>query len=405
MGDRSAATYPSRRWVIPLSATVMVGFGVILYGFSVYATDQAAGADFSKTALSAAYGGAVFAGGLMALPVGRFADRHGVRTIVGVGAVLGCLGLVAFSISTQPWQVVAAWWLLIGPAQSMIYYEPAYVAIDRWSAVHDRAAVLATITVIGGLAGIIFIPLTAQLVDAVGWRWTVSSMGMLLLVVGSATAIFALPPSRSGADWRGARPSRRALISQLARDRRFVLYTVALMLVLLFTQGVIAHRVARFEETGFPLTTVAFWAAAASALSLPGRWIAPRLAVRFGATRVQATIALIVALSVLLMVDGATAWQMVGHFFLFGLAFGALFPLRSMVMGNWFSGPTFGTTMGTQWSAVVLVAATGPILVGVLRDQTGSYQVSFAVLATFYLVAAAVITASGRVAPRPENVE
>jgi len=181
----------------------MVGFGVILYGFSVYATDEAAGAEFSKTTLSIAYGGAVFAGGLMALPVGRFADRHGVRVIVGVGAVLGCLGLVAFSISTQPWQVVAAWWLLIGPAQAMVYYEPAYVAIDRWSSIDDRAATLATITVIGGLAGIIFIPLTARLVDAVGWRWAVSSMGMLLLVVGTATAIFALPPSgRSASDHR-----------------------------------------------------------------------------------------------------------------------------------------------------------------------------------------------------------
>lgn len=398
MGDRPTPRYPSRRWVVPLSATVMVGFGVILYGFSVYATDQAAGADFSKTALSVAYGGAVFAGGLMALPVGRFADRHGVRVIVGVGAVLGCLGLVAFSISTQPWQVVAAWWLLIGPAQAMVYYEPAYVAIDRWSQVGDRAATLATITVIGGLAGIIFIPVTAGLVDAVGWRWTVSSMGMLLLAVGAATAVFALPPSGRHGVGHGSQPGRKALLSQLMRDRRFVLYTVALMLVLLSTQGVIAHRVARFEETGFSLEAIAFWAAAASALSLPGRWIAPRLAARFGATRVQATIALIVAFSVALMVNGAPAWQMVGHFFLFGLAFGALFPLRSMVMGTWYSGPAFGATMGTQWSAVVLVAATGPVFVGVLRDQTGGYQASFMALAVFYLIAAVVIAASGRAA-------
>ncbi len=40
----------------------------------------------------------------------------------------------------------------------MIYYEPAYVAIDQWSAPCDRAWTLATITLIGGLAGIVFIP-------------------------------------------------------------------------------------------------------------------------------------------------------------------------------------------------------------------------------------------------------
>jgi MFS family permease len=125
--------------------------------------------------------------------------------------------------------------------------------------------------------------------------------------------------------------------------------------------------------------------------------MAPRLAERFGATRVQAIIALIVASSVLLMVDGTTSWQMIGHFFLFGLAFGALFPLRAMVMGAWYSGPTYGRVMGTQWTGVVLIAATGPVLVGVLRDTMGSYALSFGVLTVFFLMAAAVILASGRV--------
>lgn len=399
MGDLDETMYPGRRWVVPLSGTVMVGFGVILYGFSVYATDQAAGSEFSKTALSLAYGGSVFVGGLLALPVGRFADRHGVRSIVGMGSLLGCLGLVAFSISTEPWHVVAAWWLFLGPAQAMIYYEPAYVAIDQWSAPADRARTLATITLIGGVAGVLFIPVTAQLVSLYGWRPAVFLLGLLLLVVGGASALFALPI------WHSETPTTRGMSGSLdassgfVRDRRFVLYSVALMLVLLATQGVIVHRVARFEEVGYSLTTVALWAAVASAMSLPGRWIAPRLADRFGATRVQAIIALMVAFSVVLMVEDTPSWRMIGHFFLFGLAFGALLPLRAMVMGRWFSGPTYGRIMGTQWTAVVLVSAAGPLLVGVLRDTTGGYQVSFVLLAMFYLAAAVLIVASGRTEP------
>jgi MFS family permease len=399
MGDLDEAMYPSRRWVVPLSATVMVGFGVILYGFSVYATDQAAGAEFSKTVLSVAYGGSVFVGGLLAFPVGRFADKHGVRIIVGAGAVLGCLGLVAFSISSRPWHVLAAWWLFLGPAQAMIYYEPAYVAIDQWSSPRDRARTLATITLIGGLAGIMFIPLAAQLVSLVGWRPAVFLLGLLLLIVGGASSILALPQWRRGMFGTRDVSEQGDSISGFIRDRRFLLYSVALMLIFLATQGVIIHRVARFEEVGYSLTTVALWAAVASAMSLPGRWIAPRLADRLGATRVQAVVALIVAVSVVLMVDDTPSWRMIGHFFLFGLAFGALLPLRAMVMGDWFSGPAYGRIMGTQWTGVVLVSATGPVLVGVLRDTTGGYQASFALLAMFYVAAAAVIVASGRVKP------
>jgi MFS family permease len=394
LDDILETNHTRRTWVFPLAVTVMIGFGVILYGFSVYATDQAAGAEFSKTTLSIAYGGAVFVGGLLALPVGHFADKHGVRIVIGAGALLAGLGLVGFAVSNHAWQVVAAWWLLIGPAQAMIYYEPAYVAIDQWSSPDDRARTLATITLIGGLAGIVFIPLIAWLVSNMDWRSAVSLLGLLLLVVGGATALFALPR------WNH-RVSRATDSGEMSpavfRDRRFVLYTVALMLILLSTQGVIVHRVARFEEVGFSLATVAFWAAVASALSLPGRWVAPRLAERFGATRVQAVVALIVAVSVLLMVNSTSTFQMVGHFFLFGLAFGALLPLRAMVMGAWFSGPTYGRIMGAQWTVVVLTAAIGPVLVGVVRDSTGGYGVSFAVLAVFFLAASGVILASGHV--------
>jgi len=396
MDDFSDTSFPSRIWVGPLAITVMVGFGVILYGFSVYATDQAAGAEFSTTTLSLAYGGAVFVGGLLALPVGHFADKHGVRIVVAAGALLGGLGLVGFSISNHAWQVVAVWWLFIGPAQAMIYYEPAYVAIEQWSAPQDRARTLATITLIGGLAGVVFIPLVAWLVTQLDWRSAVSLLGLLLFLVGGSTALLALPR------WNhriSGSPKSGKLNPAVFRDRRFILYTVALMLILLSTQGVIAHRVARFEEIGFSLATVAFWAAVASALSLPGRWIAPRLAERFGATRVQTVIALIVAVSVLLMVNSTSTSQMIGHFFLFGLAFGALLPLRAMVMAGWFSGPTYGRIMGAQWTGVVLTAAAGPLLVGVVRDTTGGYGASFAVLSALFLIASGVILASGHMQP------
>ena len=388
-----------QRWMVPLAITVMVGFGVILYGFSIYVTDQAAGGDFSKTVLSLAYGGSVFVGGLLALPVGRYADRHGVRGIVGAGALLGSVGLFVFSISVQPWQVVSGWWLLIGPAQAMIYYEPAYVAINQWSRVEDRARILATVTVIGGLAGIVFIPLTERLVTFLGWRLAVLVLAVTLLTVGGTTAVFALP-GRDHSLWEYAEePDKHISFTGLLSDRRFFLYTVAMTITFLAVQGTIAHSVARFEEVGFSLATVALWAAIASAMSLPGRWVAPMLAARFGPTRVQASFTLIVALGVLLMVDGAQSWQMIGHYSLFGLAFGGLLPLRAMVMADWYSGPTYGRIMGVQWTSAVLIGATGPALVGALRDNTGDYQASILVLTMLLLAGMVAILASGQTQP------
>ena len=385
------------RWgsILPLSITVMAAFGILLYGFSVFLTNDAAGSEFSTTALSLAYGGAVLAGGLLAMPVGRYADRHGIRLIVGLGAVFGFLGLAAFSAAEESWQVVAAWWLLIGPAGAMTFYEPAFVAVDQWCTPQQRPRALAVLTVIGGLAGVVFIPGTERLVALVGWREATLILGLVLLVTGGATSLFAIPRGITARNLAGVSSSRHGSFRDLLRDRRFRLYTLAMMLSFFAAQGILSHRVARFGEAGFTVATVALWAAAASALSLPGRWLAPLVATRLRATTVQAAATAMVAVATLLMVSGRSSWQMIGHFVLFGLGFGALLPLRAMVMADWYSGSGYGRIMGTQWTVVGVAGAAGPVVVGVLRDQTSGYGLATAVLAVVYLTVIVLILLSG----------
>ncbi len=384
------------RWgsILPLAITVMAAFGIMFYGFSVYLTDEAAGSEFSTTALSLAYGGAVLAGGLLAMPIGRYADRHGVKPIIGLGSILGFLGLVGFGSADESWQVVAAWWLLIGPAGAMTFYEPAFVAIDQWCSPQQRPRALAALTVIGGLAGVLFIPGTERLVALVGWRQTTVILGLVLLVIGGSTSLFAIPRRSPGGERHPASHSRSGSFRNLVRDRRFRLYTLAMMLSFFAAQGVLSHRVARFGEAGFAVATVALWAAVASALSLPGRWLAPLVATRMRATTVQAATIAMVAVATLLMVDGRSSWQMIGHFVFFGLGFGALLPLRAMIMANWFSGSDYGRIMGTQWTVVGLAGATGPVMVGVLRDQADGYGLPMGVLAGVYLTVVVLILLS-----------
>ena len=54
---------------------------------------------------------------------------------------------------------------------------------------------------------------------------------------------------------------------------------------------------------------------------------------------------------------------------------------------------------------MVLVAAMGPVLVGVLRDATGTYLVSFAVLTMLFVLAAGLIYASGRAKSPSSRIE
>ena len=63
--------------------------GVLLFAFSVYLTKSAAGGDFSTVTLSSALAGSVVMRGLFAVPTGRYVDRHGMRSVILVGSLLG----------------------------------------------------------------------------------------------------------------------------------------------------------------------------------------------------------------------------------------------------------------------------------------------------------------------------
>ncbi len=379
--------------ILPLSLTVMVAFGIMLYGFSVFLTDGAAGGEFSTGLLSVAYAGGLVAGGALAYPVGRRADRSGVRGILGSGALLGAGGLILFSYATEPWQVLLAWWGLIGPAGAMTFYEPAFVAVDRWCVKPQRARALAVLTLIGGMAGVIFLPGIERLISLLGWRPSVRVLGLLLLLIGGATAVLFLRHEPVGQHETSV-PERFAL-RRILRDRRFVMFTAAMMLSSMSAQSVLSHRVARFEETGFVVAGVAVWAAVASALSLPGRSIAPFLAQRYRPTSVQASVMGLMAIAAFLTIDGSQDWQLAGHFIVFGLAFGAVLPVRAMVMAEWFSGAGYGRTMGAQWAVVSMVGASGPAVVGVLHDATGGYRIPMSVVTLLVAGAAVLAFASG----------
>ena len=93
------------RLIAALCFVVSVAYGALYYGFAVLITEPAAGGEFSRAVLSAAYGGAVLTGGAAAIPVGRLADRRGVRGLMALGGALVAGGLLLFSLAQASWQV------------------------------------------------------------------------------------------------------------------------------------------------------------------------------------------------------------------------------------------------------------------------------------------------------------
>ena len=93
-------------------------YGTTLYAFSVLLGEDAAAGEFGRALLSGALGLGVVISGVLAPIVGTLCDVLGSRWVFFTGAILGSMGLAAFSRVTEGWQVLAAWGLLIGPAMA-----------------------------------------------------------------------------------------------------------------------------------------------------------------------------------------------------------------------------------------------------------------------------------------------
>ena len=388
--ELSRARY--RAMVGGLALSVSVAYGTLFYGFSVLITEGAAGSEFSTTVLAAGFGGSILTSAVCAPAIGRIADRRGVRGIIVAGAVLGGVGLAAFAAAQQPWHVLVVWWAILGPATAMTFYEPAYVCIDQWCPDVQRATAIGVLTLFAGLSGPVSIATTTWLVEQMGWRDATAWLAAALVAVLVPVALVAVPRRPPAALGTVIPPVRR---HDVVRSRRFVLFTAGCVLVYGAFEAMILHQIARFEVAGFALSTVSRWAVIAGIISLPGRFLLPRLGGTRNAAALLAGVAVLLSLATALAIGPSTDAELAGYFLLSGVVVGAALPLRAVAMAKWCSGPSFGWIMGVQAAWIGLARAAGPVVTGVARQHDGD-GIAMAAMSVAFLAGAVLVLGSER---------
>ncbi len=385
------------RWalVVALALIVNASYGAIFYSFSVLPGEGAAAGDFSRTLLSAALGLGVIVSGLLAPLVGTICDLYGPRRVILAGAVLGAAGLALFSRAAEGWQVLAVWALLLGPAMAGTFYEPAYVAVDQWfGELQGRA--LGVLTLVAGLSVPIFLPLSQRLVEALGWRGATLWLGgiMLTVIVPLALLVVRDKPRPEVAKEGSGGAYRAGARSLGAADRRFWLVTAAFFLALAATFSMLFHQVAYLQDLGFSAGRVAAAAGIVGLVSLPARYLAPALGDRVSPPLLVSAVFGVLAVSGVALIGAGEWWRVALYIALFGTAFGAVLPMRAVVMSRYFGGPLYGRLMGLQQMILALSLAGGPALAGLLRDATGAYTSAWILASVLFAAAVPVMLAA-----------
>ncbi|HSR22488.1 MAG TPA: MFS transporter [Candidatus Eisenbacteria bacterium] len=393
-------------WVLvwALGVTTIVSYGTTHYLFSVLVVPVERELGWSRTLISGAFSLALLTSGVLGLPVGRLVDGRGARVPMAVGSLLGAAGLFAAALVRQPWQLYAVWSGLLAVSMALTLYPVTFTVITNWF-VRRRGSALALLTLLGGLASPIFIPLAGVLVERIGWRATLVVFGLVQLVVAlPAHALLVrrrpedmglLPDAETAPTVRpaaGGAPLREAVGAM-----PFWTLTAAFALGWLAHSVILAHQVAYLIGRGFDPVLAASLAGLLGVASLPGRYLLNRLSERLSPQMLLAGCYVGQAAGVVLLAwapSPALVWAYVA---VYGAAFGAIWPLRASTMADQFGRRAYGAITAASGIPVAVAGSVGPIAAGAIYDHVGSYGPALALTSGAFVLSAVTVALT----PRP----
>ncbi len=376
--------------VAALAITQTVGYGTLYYSFAIFLTPLAAELHTTTTAVTGTFTAAVLTAAMLAVPFGRWLDRHGGRVLMTAGSLLGALLLVAWSQVETLWQLYAVQ-IGLGVAGAASLYEAAFAVVIAGYAPRHRPNALLALTVVAGFASTIFLPLTGRLVEQYGWRTALLVLAAIqasLTVPLHAIALRSVPPAA-----REARsPHEPTRLRTVLADRGFWLLAIGFTANTAAIALVTVHLVAALLSWGHPLSFAATTAGLFGVLSVTGRLATTALRRRFRTTTVVATVFAVQAVAVgTLPFTGHTAVGAIVGVTGFGLGFGVATIAKPVLLADRYDTRRYATIAATLVVPVTIAKATAPLGAAALLARAGGYTSVFLATAGLCVVAAAAL--------------
>ncbi|MCC7275047.1 MAG: MFS transporter [Alphaproteobacteria bacterium] len=219
-GTGSGRRPVGRPWFIAgLGVGQIVSWGSLYYSFPLIAEAMGAELGYGKSQIYGATTLGLLIAAVAAYPIGSAIDRGRGRAVMALGSVAGGLLLLGWSRLDNLFAFYAMF-AGMGLVQAMTLYEPAFAVVARRFGRDARAGITA-LTLWGGFASTVFVPLIQFLLDRVGWRDTLLVLALVNLALNAGLYAWIIDPRadvaapavpRSAGD-KGGRPDvlRRAL--------------------------------------------------------------------------------------------------------------------------------------------------------------------------------------------------
>jgi MFS family permease len=225
-------------------------------------------------------------------------------------------------------------------------------------------------------------------VDAFGWRGALQALGFIIVAIALPLAWFVRDEPLIVAGSENARPHRSGVLASgvapiagVFRDPAFYLLAIGSMCSIAAVGGTNQHlKLFLSLDLKYSQDAAASIASTVLACSIAGRLIMGWLADRIPRKHVMLLIYALVAGSIPLLFAVGTPSSLYVFAIIFGLGLGGEYMIVPLIAAELFGVRVLGRLLGVILTADGVAEATAPMLVGHLRDTSGSYRSGFIVL-------------------------
>ena len=360
---------PRSRWraASALGATQIFSFGTSYYLLGVLSQPIQAETGWSPTFLSGAQSFGMLVAGVIAPAVGRAIERRGGRGPLTLGFLMFALGLALIGAAPNRPAFVAGW-AVLGLGMGMAFYDSVFSALGKAFGAQARPAI-SVVTLWGGFASTVCWPLSAALVEPLGWRGVCFVYAAIHLAVCIPLVAWGLPAEQKRGGGEAA-PAHHALPVQAPDSRLFVLIAAIFVVNGVLMTTVYVHLMEFLQARGLTLAE----AVAVGTLLGPAQVGARALELAYGSRR-HPIVMLLAALGAI----AAGALLFAAGFAAVGVAvvlFAAGNGLYSIVRGTLplalFGAGGYATIMGRLGRPVFVAQALAPALGAWLLTRLGA---------------------------------
>ena len=361
-------------WVVVAAGALMgcVAIGA-LFSLAVFLQPMSEATGWSRTGISTAMTLDFLAMGVAAFGWGALTDRFGPRPVMLAGAILTGLGLVLSSRAGSLLQFQLVYGIVVGAAVGALLV-PTMATVTGWFD-KNRAIAVSLVSAGMGMGPMTISPFASWLLQSHDWRSAQLTIAVICLVIMIPAALLMrrAPELAAGAAVLPGAADPGITVGQALRSPQFIVLALTNFCCCATHSGPIFHTVSYAIACGVPaLVAVSIYSVEGLA-GLGGRIVFGLAGDRFGAKQTVVAGLLIQAIAA-----GCYFFtRQVGEFYIvaivFGMAYGGVMPLYSVIAREYFPMRIMGTVIGATAMIASLGMALGPAAGGWIFDSQGSY--------------------------------